>query len=86
MPDPYFLDNANPRTTDRLALQLVTLLTVIALSALLVRGLIHPLNRLASAANAFGSAGAPQSVPEIGTAELRRIARAFNQRQARIHG
>lgn len=88
MPDPYFLDNANPLTADRLALQLVTLLTVIALSALLVRGLIRPLNRLASAANAFGSASASatQSVPETGTAELRRTARAFNQMQARIQG
>lgn len=90
MPDPYFLDNANPLTADRLALQLVTLLTVIGLSALLVRGLIRPLNRLASAANAFGSAtasaSATQSVPETGTAELRRTARAFNQMQARIQG
>ncbi len=86
MPDPYFLDNANPLTMDRLALQLVTLLTVIVLSALLVRGLIRPLNRLASAANAFGSAAAQELVPETGTAELRRTARAFNQMQARIQG
>lgn len=84
MPDPYFLDNANPLTADRVALQLVTLLTVLVLSVLLVRGLIRPLNRIASAANAFGSASAPESVPETGTAELRRTARAFNQMQARI--
>jgi len=84
MPDPYFLDNANPLTVDRVALQLVTLLTVLLLAVLLVRGLIRPLNRLASAANAFGSDSAPESVPETGTTEVRRTARAFNQMQARI--
>jgi signal transduction histidine kinase len=84
MPDPYFLDNANPLTTDRVALQLVTLLTVLVLAVLLVRSLIRPLNRIASAANAFGSDAAPESVPETGTAELRRTARAFNEMQARI--
>lgn len=86
MPDPYFLENANPLTWDRVALQLVTLVTVLVLSVLLVRGLISPLNRIASAANAFGSDTAPESVPETGTAELRRTARAFNEMQARIQG
>eukprot|EP01041_Mallomonas_annulata_P031996 gene31996-54408_t len=41
MPDPYFLENANPLTLDRVAMQLVTLLTVLVLSVLLVRGLIR---------------------------------------------
>ena len=86
MPDPYFLENANPLTLDRVAMQLVTLLTVLVLSVLLVRGLIRPLNKIASAANAFGSDTAPESVPETGTAELRRTARAFNEMQARIQG
>ena len=86
MPDPYFLENANPLTLDRVAMQLVTLITVLLLSVLLVRGLIRPLNKIASAANAFGSDSAPESVPETGTAELRRTARAFNDMQARIQG
>ena len=86
MPDPYFLDNANPLTLDRLMLQMVTLLTVLVLSVLLVRGLIRPLNRIASAANAFGTDVVPEKVPETGTAELRRTARAFNDMQARIQG
>ena len=86
MPDPYFLENANPITWDRVALQLVTLLTVLALTVLLVRGLIRPLNRIAMAANAFGSESVAESVPETGTAELRRTARAFNEMQARIQG
>ena len=86
MPDPYFLDNANPLTTDRVLMQLATLATVLLLSVLLVRGLILPINRIASAANAFGSAISPEPVPETGTAELRRTARAFNDMQARIQG
>lgn len=86
MPDPYFLENANPLTWDRVALQLVTLVTVLVLTVLLVRGLVRPLNRIASAANAFGTDSAPKSVPETGTAELRRTARAFNEMQARIQG
>ncbi len=86
MPDPYFLENANPLTWDRVAMQLVTLVTALVISVLLVRGLIRPLNKIASAANAFGSDTAPESVPETGTAELRRTARAFNEMQARIQG
>ena len=87
MPDPYFLDNANPLTLDRVALQLVTLVTVLLLSALLVRGLIRPLDQLAAAARAFGHGEAvPEPLPETGTAELRRMARAFNDMLARIQG
>ena len=86
MPDPYFLDNANPLTADRVLLQLATLATVLLLSVLLVRGLVLPINRIASAANAFGNDSAPEPVPETGTAELRRTARAFNGMQARIQG
>lgn len=86
MPDPYFLDNANPLTMDRVALQLVTLATVLLLAAWMVRSLMQPINRIAVAANAFSSAIAPEPIPETGTAELRRTARAFNAMQARIQG
>ncbi len=86
MPDPYFLDNANPLTKDRVLMQLATLATVLLLSVLLVRGLILPINRIASAANAFGNDISPEPVPETGTAELRHTARAFNDMQARIQG
>ena len=86
MPDPYFLDNANPLTLDRVALQLVTLCTVLLLAVWMVRGLVQPIDRIAMAANAFGSAIAPEPIPETGTAELRRTARAFNAMQARIQG
>ena len=43
-------------------------------------------SRIAAAANAFGSAIASEPIPETGTAELRRTARAFNAMQARIQG
>ena len=84
MPDPYFLDNANPLTRDRLLLQGATLLTVLLLVLVLTRGLTRPLQRLAGAANAFGTAMHPARVPETGTVELRATARAFNEMQARI--
>ena len=86
MPDPYFLDNANPLTLDRVILQLVTLFTVLLLTVWMVRGLVKPINRIAQAANALGSAISPEPIPETGTAELRRTARAFNAMQARIQG
>ncbi|MEK8033312.1 ATP-binding protein [Ideonella sp. DXS29W] len=84
MPDPYFLDNANPLTRDRLLLQGATLMTVLLLVLWLTRGLTRPLQRLAGAANAFGTAMHPSKVPETGTVELRGTARAFNEMQARI--
>ena len=84
MPDPYFFENSNPLTLDRIALQLITLITVVLITLWLVRGLILPLNRLASAANAFHHHSALTALPEEGSKELRRTARAFNAMQARI--
>ena len=86
MPDPYFLDNSNPLTVDRVALQLVTLVTVLLITVLLVRKLIQPLNRIARAANAFRNDATPEKLPEEGSMELRRTARAFNAMQTRIQG
>ncbi len=86
MPDPYFLDNSNPLTFDRLALQLVTLVTVLLITVLLVRNLIQPLNRIAAAANAFRHDTTSEELPEEGSMELRRTARAFNAMQTRIKG
>jgi len=85
LPDPYFLDSANPLTRDRLLLQGATLLTVLVLVMVVARTLTWPLQRIADAASAFGSAMHPNHVPdETGTIELRRTARAFNDMQARI--
>jgi signal transduction histidine kinase len=85
LPDPYFLDSANPLTRDRLLLQGATLLTVLLLVLVVARTLTRPLQRIADAASAFGGALHPNHVPdETGTIELRRTARAFNEMQARI--
>jgi signal transduction histidine kinase len=85
MPDPYFLDSANPLTRDRLLLQAATLGTVLLLVLVVARTLTRPLQRIADAASAFGSAMHPTRVPDAtGTVELRRTARAFNDMQARI--
>jgi signal transduction histidine kinase len=86
MPDPYFLDNSNPLTVERVTLQVVTLVTVLLITVLLVRNLIQPLNRIEKAANAFRSGSTPEKLPEEGSMELRRTARAFNAMQARIEG
>ena len=84
MPDPYFLDNANPLTIDRIALQAVTLVTVLLLVTWLVRNLTRPLERIARVASSFGHAIHTERLPETGSAELQRTARAFNDMQARI--
>jgi signal transduction histidine kinase len=60
------------------------LLTVLLLVLWVARGLTRPLQRLADAASAFGTAMHPNQVPETGTVELRRTARAFNDMQSRI--
>ncbi|UXY16326.1 ATP-binding protein [Chitiniphilus purpureus] len=84
MPDPYFLEKADPITVDRLALQLATLVSVLLLSLLVVRWLTRPLAVLASAAKAFGQGARTEPVPEVGSREFVQTARAFNAMQARI--
>jgi signal transduction histidine kinase len=85
MPDPYFFQKNTSFTLDKLGLSLLTLLTVLVLSFLLVRGLIKPLDKIAHAADIFGRPGGlPEAIPETGTTELRRTAKAFNQMQAHI--
>ncbi|HSC80292.1 MAG TPA: ATP-binding protein [Chitinolyticbacter sp.] len=84
MPDPYFLDSDNPLATDRLALQLATLVSVLLLSLLVVRWLTQPLGKLADAAQAFGHGGLTEAMPETGSSEFVATARAFNAMQDRI--
>lgn len=88
MPDPYFLDNAHPLTRDLIALQAATLLTVLALTTLLVRNLTRPLERIARAASHFAQDIQTELLADDlvhhGSAELRRTAAAFNDMQARI--
>jgi signal transduction histidine kinase len=84
MPDPYFLDNANPYTLDRLLPQGITLIAVLLLSVAVVRTLTRPLARLGSAAQSFGHGSAADPLPVTGTREVRRTTEAFNAMQERI--
>ncbi|WP_245574999.1 ATP-binding protein [Chitinilyticum litopenaei] len=83
MPDPYFLDNNNALTLDRIVLQGLTLASVLLLSLLVVRWLTRPLAALADAAEAFGKGDAPV-LPATGSREYVRTARAFGAMQERI--
>lgn len=57
---------------------------VVVVAAIMLRGLVRPLQRLASAAEAIGL-GPAIDVVETGPKEVRDVARAFNSMQARIH-
>ena len=74
MPDPYFFEDANPITANVAWLQLFTLLIVMLLTALVMRGLIRPFNRLAQAANAIGQGREVEPIAEQGSTEVRRTA------------
>lgn len=84
MPDPYFLDNADPLTWERMGPQLITLVTVLVLLTLVVRSLTRPLEHMAQVTSRFASAIHVEPVPETGSAEMRRTARAINEMQASI--
>lgn len=83
MPDPYFLDNGNPLPADRLLLQGITLATVLLLSILVVSWITQPLAALSDAAVAFGKGESP-ALPETGSREFIRTARAFTAMRERI--
>ncbi|MEJ2795441.1 ATP-binding protein [Iodobacter sp. LRB] len=83
MPDPYFLDNGNPLPFDRLLLQGLTLATVLLLSILVVSWITQPLAALSEAAVAFGKGESP-ALPETGSQEFVRTARAFTAMRERI--
>ncbi|MDW5415530.1 MULTISPECIES: ATP-binding protein [unclassified Iodobacter] len=83
MPDPYFLDNGNPLPLDRLLLQGLTLATVLLMSILVVRWITLPLAALSDAAVAFGKGESPP-LPESGSREFIRTARAFTAMRERI--
>jgi signal transduction histidine kinase len=57
---------------------------VIIVAALLVRGIVAPLRRLASAADAIGHSADHAPIAERGPHEVRLVSRAFNAMQRRI--
>lgn len=85
MPDPYFLRAADPLAVDRLLLQGLPLAVVLVLSAVLVlRGITRPLATLSEAAESFGKDERAPELPESGSAEVVKLARAFGAMRERI--
>jgi signal transduction histidine kinase len=85
LPDPYFLDSANPLTRDRLLLQGHAADRAGAGDGRRAHADAPAATHRRRRQRAFGSAMHPNHVPdETGTIELRRTARAFNDMQARI--
>lgn len=68
---------------NRIVIAALLALIVTVLAAFLVRVTVHPLRRLARAADRFGSAGL-QRVEESGPIEVRQVIAAFNRMQSRI--
>lgn len=84
MPNPYFLDSGNPLTRDRLLLQALSLAAVLVLSILVVRWTTRPLAALSEAATAFGNGEHMPALPETGSREFVKTARAFGAMRERI--
>jgi two-component system osmolarity sensor histidine kinase EnvZ len=74
-------------TIGRILLALVPAVALLVLGALLIRRTLRPLGTLAHAAGRFGTGVAGEEIilAETGTGEVRRVIRAFNEMQRRIH-
>lgn len=68
----------------RIALALAPVLCILAVGALLIRRALHPLRELTHATERIGN-GQEVMVKERGTEDVRRLVRAFNAMQQRIH-
>ena len=84
MPNPYFLESSSPLSPDRLVLQALSLAAVLLLSILVVRWTTRPLAALSDAAEAFGKGEMVPELPETGSREFVKTARAFSAMRERI--
>ena len=84
MPNPYFLEDGAPLSLDRVLLQGLLLATVLLLSIPLVRWTTRPLAALSDAAEAFGKGEKMPPLPESGSREFIKTARAFGSMRERI--
>jgi signal transduction histidine kinase len=84
----YFSTRAIGKTWDltigRVVLALVPAIALLVVGGLLIRRTLKPLGTLAQAAGRIGT-GDEIILPEAGTGEVRRVIRAFNEMQNRIH-
>ncbi|MDT9001424.1 ATP-binding protein [Paucibacter sp. APW11] len=84
MPDPYFLEQLDFITWQRLTPQLLTLCLVLVLTVAAARALTAPLRGLSRAAALVGHRTTPQPLRVTGTSEVRSAIKAFNEMQERI--
>lgn len=84
MPNPYFLDSGNPLWFDRAVLQGLSLAAILLLTILVVRWTTRPLAALSDAAEAFGKGETVPELPETGSREFVKTARAFSGMRERI--
>ena len=84
MPNPYFFKSGDPFSSDRVLLQLLSLAAVLVLSILVVRWTTRPLAALSEAAQAFGNGEHTPPLPETGSKEFVKTARAFGEMRERI--
>lgn len=84
MPNPYFLDSSTPLSLDRVVLQGLSLAAILLLTILVVRWTTRPLAALSDAAEAFGKGEAVPELPETGSREFVKTARAFSGMRERI--
>ncbi len=83
MPDPYFMESDEPLAHDRIVLLLITVGVVLLLSLLVVRWMTKPFAALSKAADAFGQGMPSVPLPESGSREYIKTARAFNAMRER---
>ena len=84
MPDPYFLEQLEFFTWQRMAPQLLTLGLALLMTLMAARALTSPLRGLSRAAARVGGRANPKPLVVTGTAEVRRAIEAFNEMQERI--
>lgn len=78
------LVSASRLRLNRFLLALVPAVSLILIGGLLLRRVLAPMRMLAHAAERIGD-GERMVLPERGVSEIRRVVRAFNEMQARIH-
>jgi len=84
LPDPYFLEQLEFFTWQRLTPQLLALGLAVVLTLIAVRAITRPLAGLSQAAALVGRRVAPKPLRVSGTSEVRQAIEAFNDMQERI--
>jgi len=84
MPEPYFLENNNVFSPERIFLQALSLGAVLLLSFFVVRLITRPLAELSEAASKIGSGEYMPVIPKTGSREFINTARAFDTMSKRV--